>query len=75
MNMWMVGSFLVGFLLAYVVNSKGPLSLAMARRRGFWIGWEAREGYPEDALPRTRSEANAIIAEHDDKMARMTVLL
>lgn len=67
-DMWILGSFLIGFLLACVVNATGPVSLGMARRRGFRVGWDARERYPPDAMPRTRREMNDLIGEDNDRL-------
>ena len=46
------------------------MSLATARRRGFWAGWEAREKYPADARPRTYAEVTRLLAEDGHANAR-----
>ena len=68
MTLWIIGAFLAGYVLSAVTSMGGPVSLAMARRRGFWVGWEARERYPSNALPRTRAEVAALLAEDDRRV-------
>lgn len=67
-NLWPLIAFLLGYALASITAMGGPVSLAMARRRGFWVGWEARERYPADALPRTRQEIAKLLAEDEQRL-------
>jgi hypothetical protein len=63
LNLWILGAFLLGYALSAVISRGGPVSLAMAQQRAFWVGWKARKKYPANALPRTRAEVNRLLAE------------
>jgi hypothetical protein len=67
-NLLTFGAFLVGFLLSAIMASGGPVALAMARRRGFMVGWEIRTRYPEDAHPRTMREIGRLLREDDARL-------
>lgn len=67
-NLWPLGAFLLGYALSALTSMGGPVSLARARRGGFWVGWEAREKYPADALPRTRQEVAKLLAEDEQRL-------
>jgi len=62
-TLWIVGAFLLGYGLCAVTAIGGPMTLASARRRGFWVGWEAREKYPPDARQRTFADVTRLLAE------------
>jgi hypothetical protein len=65
MSLLITGAFILGYALSALTSMGGPLSLAMARRRGFRVGWAAREKYPADAQPRTYAEVRQLLAEDD----------
>jgi hypothetical protein len=67
-NLMTLGAFLIGFILSMIVGSGGPVSLALARRRGFMVGWDARTQYPEDARPRTMREIGRLLREDDARI-------
>ena len=71
LNLLIFGAFLLGYAVCTIASTGGPASLAMARRRGFWVGWEAREKYPANALPRTSAEVTQLLAEDAERLDRL----
>lgn len=69
-NLWIFGAFLLGCALSVITSTGGPVALGMARRRGFWVGWHAREKYPVGARPRTRAEVARLLTEDEGRVAR-----
>src|SRR4029077_12215333 len=67
-NFWIFVAALLGYAVSALTSMGGPLSLALARRRGFWVGWEAREKYPADAPPRTRQQVAQLLAEDEQRL-------
>lgn len=68
MDICILGAFLLGFSLCALTTLGGPVSLASAQRRGFHVGWEAREKYPAHASSKTRAEIARLLAEDEDRL-------